>query len=59
MKVSSSMEKFPIAKDAKDAKKSNNKAVSLIWSKYCVYVHPIIATSRQFYYLILYFYLSF
>ena len=50
------MERFLIAKDAKDAKKSNNKAVSLIWSKYCVYVHPIIATIRQLYYLILYYY---
>ena len=50
------MEKLPIAKDVKDAKKSNNKAVSLIWSKYCVYVHPIIATIRQFYCLILYYY---
>ena len=50
------MEKFPIAKDAKDAKKSNNKTASRIWSKYCVYVHPIIATIRQFYYLILYYY---
>ena len=53
------MEKFPIAKDAKDAKKSNNKTASRIWSKYYVYVHPIIATIRQFYYLILYFYYSF